>query len=146
MEVLGQQEPQPDQWAIAEWDHQQANLPQLVQDIKQGTASAVSDGSYKNNNGTSAFLLCAADVTNCIIGVNAVPGAPSEQSTYRSKLAGVSGILYWQSKYYVNNLTLPQAALKSDLTDNKHWKQPAETGHSKSISQISIYSRTYVQK
>ncbi len=93
MEVLRQQQPKPDQWAIAEWDHQQSNLPQLVHDIRQGTASAVSDGSYKNDNGTSAFLLCAADVTNCIIGVNAVPGSPSEQSAYRSELAGVSGIL-----------------------------------------------------
>jgi hypothetical protein len=93
MEVLRQQESKQDQWAIAEWDHHQANLPNLVRDIQQGTASAVSDGSYKNDNGTSAFLLCADDVDNCIIGVNAVPGAPSEQSAYRSELAGVSGIL-----------------------------------------------------
>jgi hypothetical protein len=93
MEVLRQQEPQQDQWAIAEWDHHQADLSKLASDIKQGTATAVSDGSYKNNNGTSAFLLCAETVDNCIIGVNAVPGAPAEQSAYRSELAGVSGIL-----------------------------------------------------
>jgi ribonuclease HI len=53
----------------------------------------VSDGSFKNSNGTSAFLLCSEEVENCIIGVNVVPGSITEQSAYRSKLAEVSSIL-----------------------------------------------------
>jgi hypothetical protein len=92
MKVIHQQEPKQDQWAIAEWDHYSMNLNQLVLNIQNGTASVIiGDGSYKNNNSTLAFLLCAEDIKNCIIGVNAVLGSPSEQSAYQSELAGVSG-------------------------------------------------------
>jgi hypothetical protein len=49
--------------------------------------------SFKNANGPSAFLICSNDVTYWIIGVNAVLGAPDEQSAYRSELARASGIL-----------------------------------------------------
>jgi hypothetical protein len=43
---------------IAKWDHHSTNLERLVLDIENGMASAISDGSYKDDNGTSAFLLC----------------------------------------------------------------------------------------
>jgi hypothetical protein len=94
LQALRLQEPKSNSWAIAEWDYSQTNLPELIQDIKAGTASAVSDGSFKNCNGTSAFMLCSERLENRIIGVNAVPGAADEQSAYRSELAGVSGSIH----------------------------------------------------
>ena len=78
LETIQKAQPSCDQWAIAQWDHSQTDLPQLVADIQAGSATAVSDGSFKNANGTSAFLICSKDVTNRIIGVNAVPGSPEE--------------------------------------------------------------------
>jgi hypothetical protein len=82
-----------DKWAIAEWDCTQGIAATIAEDIRSGKATAISDGSFKNENGTSAFLVCAEDDSKKIIGVNAVPGACKEQSAYRSELAGVSGIL-----------------------------------------------------
>ena len=91
---LCHQEPQSNKWAIAGWDYSQTNLLELAKDIQDGTASAVSDGSFKNSNRTSALMLCSNRIENRIIGVNAVPGAADEQSAYRSELAGVSGIIH----------------------------------------------------
>jgi hypothetical protein len=45
--------------------------------------------------GTPAFLLesDSPDTTNRLIGLNFIPGSPQEQSAYRSKLGGASGII-----------------------------------------------------
>jgi hypothetical protein len=66
----------------------------IVKDIQDGTASAFSDGSFKNCSGASAFMICSDPIANRIISINAVPGAADEQSAYRSELAGVSGIMH----------------------------------------------------
>lgn len=92
--VLRRQEPKCNQWAISEWDYSQTNLQELARDVTNGTATAISDGSYKNDSGTSAFMLCSERLDNRIIGVNTVPGNSTEQSAYRSELAGVSGIIH----------------------------------------------------
>ena len=73
----------------------------LAQGIISGQATAVNDGSYKEvlegdhqgHYGTSAFVLRGANRTAGALGVNAVPGNPDEQSSYRSELAGISGSL-----------------------------------------------------
>jgi hypothetical protein len=79
---------------ISKWDYSESNLTQLANDIQQGMVTAVSNGSYKNDNGTSAFLVCSETVSNQIFGVNAIPGNKDEQSAYsRSKLAGASSII-----------------------------------------------------
>ena len=61
--------------------------------IQDGTAIAVSDGSYKTEFGTSALALEGEDSTNRIVAVNVVPGDPTDQSSYRSELAGIFGIV-----------------------------------------------------
>ena len=63
--------------------------------IIRGTARAVSDGSFKNEMGTSASILfhTKSKDPNRIISVNSVPGNREEQSAYRSELAGISGSL-----------------------------------------------------
>ena len=62
--------------------------------ILAGTAYAVSDGSFKQQRGTSAFLLEGIDgETNRIVGFNEIPGAQEDQPPYRSELGGISGIL-----------------------------------------------------
>jgi hypothetical protein len=45
---------------------------QLGEDIKCGIETAVSNGLLKNKNSTLAFLVCAEDDSQRIIGVNAV--------------------------------------------------------------------------
>ena len=44
--------------------------------IKAGTAYAVSDGSYKDQRGTSAFLLQGpAGTKGSVLGMNEIPGS-----------------------------------------------------------------------
>jgi hypothetical protein len=62
--------------------------------IAAGTAYAVSDGSFKQKRGTSAFLLEGSDgEANRVIGMNEIPGEADEQSAYRSELGGISRVI-----------------------------------------------------
>jgi hypothetical protein len=64
-----------------------------VESIKRGNAIAVSDGSYKEGFGTSAFVIQSLSIGNRISGRNIPPGHSSIQSSYRSELAGIAGIV-----------------------------------------------------
>jgi hypothetical protein len=55
--------------------------------------SYVSDGLYKDRISTSGFVLRGSHRKLSAIGNNVVPGNPTEQSSYRSELAGISGTL-----------------------------------------------------
>ena len=65
--------------------------------ISVGTVVAVSDGSYDNSRqaGSSAFILAPNKDkgSDCLEGANFVTGLPDEQSSYRSELAGVLGVI-----------------------------------------------------
>jgi ribonuclease HI len=123
---LRHQEPKSNKWAIADWDYSQTDLLELATDIQEGTASAVSDGSFKNCNGTSAFMLCLDRIENRIIGVNAVPGAADEQSAYRSELAGVSGIIH-TLKLLCKKFQITQGSVQIGLDDDQALKAAAGT-------------------
>jgi hypothetical protein len=61
--------------------------------IIQGTAIAVSDGSFKDHQGTSAFNIEGSSDQGRCVGVNIVPGEKESQSPYRSELVGIAGAL-----------------------------------------------------
>jgi hypothetical protein len=84
--------PPLDQWAVADF-HSDDDGMTLAMGLIQGNATAVSDGSYKDNLGTSGFVLCGPRRKLAAIGSNVVPGNPDEQSSYRSELVGISGVL-----------------------------------------------------
>jgi hypothetical protein len=91
--VLDQRQEQ-DKWPVQLVDVVDNGLS-IAAAIICGDARAVSDGSFKNEMGTSASILChtRSKDPQRIISVNSVPGNKEEQSTYPSKLAGVSGSL-----------------------------------------------------
>jgi hypothetical protein len=84
-----------DQWAIQETsltDDGEA----IAKAISKGTAIAVSDGSYKDGRGTAGFILETSEnfeSKNRIVGVNSIPGEQEDQSSYRSEIGGVSGVV-----------------------------------------------------
>ena len=61
--------------------------------ILAGTAIAVSDGSFKDSFGTSAWTLRGQTNEQFLTGVNVVPGTDDDQSAFRSELAGIYGII-----------------------------------------------------
>jgi hypothetical protein len=123
---LRHQEPQSNKWAIADWDCSQTNLIELVKDIQDGTASAFSDGSFKNCSGASAFMICSDPIANRIISINAVPGAADEQSAYRSELAGVSGIMH-TLKLLCKKFKITQGSVQIGLDGDQALKVAAGT-------------------
>jgi ribonuclease HI len=93
VEALEREKPL-DKWAI-DTLHERDNGTALAAAILRGEAKAVSDGSFKNAQGTSASILFheSSKEPNRIVSVNSVPGNWNEQSAYRSELAGISGSL-----------------------------------------------------
>ena len=67
------------------------NLMNVVQAIQQELAVGISDGSYKEPFGTSAFTM-GSEISK-LIAVNMVPGDYRYHSAYRAELSGVAGIL-----------------------------------------------------
>ena len=71
----------------------------IAKGIRDGTARAVSDGSFNpvtpiGPSGTSALNISASNENADVLeAVNWVPGTVIDQSAYRSELAGVCGIL-----------------------------------------------------
>jgi hypothetical protein len=69
-----------------------ANLEEAWSASK-GSLSAVSDGSFKEQHGTAAWMIYVSE--SCIIrGTTITPGSPEVQSAYRSELIGLYGIAY----------------------------------------------------
>jgi hypothetical protein len=60
--------------------------------IRAGTCISVSDGSFKDQHGTAAWVIEAESSTHRCTGVNNTPGAPSDQSAYRSEVSELFGI------------------------------------------------------
>ena len=67
------------------------SIDTLIQDILQGKAVAVCDGSYFEQYATAAaaWTLSSADRVEWIEGSGIVPGVTSELNSYRAELAGL---------------------------------------------------------
>ena len=69
----------------------------IAHTISVGTAAAVSDGSYDDSRQAGSFVFIIAPNKDkgaeCLEGANFVTGLPEEQSSYRSELTGVLGVL-----------------------------------------------------
>ena len=66
----------------------------IAEAIHKGSAIAVSDGSYKNQFGTSAYVLESDTSDHCVVAVNVVLGDRQTQSPFQSKLAGLYRIVH----------------------------------------------------
>ncbi len=61
--------------------------------LQNGTAVAVSDGSYKFGFGTAAYVLEGPDSQHRILGQNQTPGPLKEGDSYRCELAGLYSVV-----------------------------------------------------
>jgi len=62
--------------------------------LTQGRGYAVSDGSYKDDNGSAAWIIEGPNSTLQLVGQLYTPGHPGDHSSFRSKVAGIVGVLY----------------------------------------------------
>jgi hypothetical protein len=65
----------------------------LAEAISKGIAIAVCDGSFKDEFGTAAYVLEGETSTNRIVVVLVTPGTDDNQSSYRSELSGIFGVV-----------------------------------------------------
>jgi hypothetical protein len=65
----------------------------LFWDLHHNTAQMVTDGSYKDSDGTAAWIIESQDGTEFIMGLSLVPGPCNIQNAYRSELTGILAIL-----------------------------------------------------
>ena len=83
-------------WAVHTVTQQtkgQDNGNNVAQAIRDGTARAVCDGSFKNGKGTAGFCMHGAVDKHQITGSHCTPGRKEDQCAYRSELGGVVGTL-----------------------------------------------------
>ena len=84
--------PRGDRWAVDVLGNND-NGRSVAMAILKGTARAISDGSFRDQLGTSSTVIYGDEEHNRMISVNAVPGHRQEQRAYRSELAGIKGAL-----------------------------------------------------
>jgi hypothetical protein len=66
---------------------------EIADALQEGTAAAVSNGSFKDAQGASAFIIEGSSSNGRLVGVNIMQGEEESQSPCRSKLGGVAGVL-----------------------------------------------------
>jgi hypothetical protein len=85
--------PESARWAVANATLTQGDYATLAQDIKNGDAIAVSDGSFKDQLGTAAWTIEGRDASpttkTSVEGSCVIPGNPEDQGAYRSELGGL---------------------------------------------------------
>ena len=70
-----------------------STIDDVVKSIKNGTAVVVSDGYFKDDFGTSYWIIENGKGTDMIVGIIDVPGYEDEYDAYRSEITGLYGIV-----------------------------------------------------
>ncbi len=86
-----------DQWAATNLKCEDEGVT-IAGTIRQGTAIAVSDGSYGAGFSTSGFVLTSRkkgtpSKVHPVTGSNIVPGSSEDHDSYRAELGGVMGVV-----------------------------------------------------
>lgn len=84
--------------------------------IQNGTAIVVSSGSSKESFGTAALIIEGNNETKHFIAVNVTLGHPEDQSSLRSELSGLFGILNGsQAICFVHNIQSGTITVRCDV-------------------------------
>jgi hypothetical protein len=76
-------------WAIEEVQLPADDGIELAQQVQEGTAKLICDGSYKGNIGTAAGASFSTAGKNNFIMKNQTPGRKEDMNSYRCELAGI---------------------------------------------------------
>jgi len=89
------------QWGIQHEIH--GSMEQLAEAICKGTAIAISDGSFQDQQGVAAWTIKGYNNSNQILGRGRTPSTPTDQSAYCSELFGLWGIFKALQKFSQEN-------------------------------------------
>jgi len=88
-------------------------ITSLRLDLWNGHGYAVSDGSYKSGNGAAAWIIEGMTAANRLTGVCYTPGCTDDNSSFRSELAGLLGLLHVLT-YWKPTIGKPQCCITCD--------------------------------
>jgi len=84
--------PNEARWAVQEWNESNdGSIP--AEAIRKGTAIGVSNGFFKDRFGTACLVEEGKDSDSRIVCTCIIPGERSDQSSYRSELGGLFGLM-----------------------------------------------------
>ncbi len=87
----------------------------LFNDILTGRGYAISDGSFKQNQGSAAWIIEGSGSTNRVLGECFTPGTDDDHSSFRSELAGIyTCLLFLHLCFPHNNTEKPEFYLACD--------------------------------
>jgi len=66
----------------------------LLNALTQGCGYAVSDGSYKDDNGSATWIIEGPNSTLRLVSQAYTPGHSGDHSLFQSKVARIIGVLY----------------------------------------------------
>lgn len=89
------------QWCLYGLSIQEEN--RLLEALKDGTAMAISDGSYKDTFGTAAWTIGNQETASIIAGKAVCPGAACDHDAYRGELAGIYSIMVIMERFCDNH-------------------------------------------
>ena len=108
-EITGLEPPIPDTPAHFEWLHFKTvhtdSIEDLLSDLINHSAIAVTDGSYKpfEETGAAAWTIESASGHQYVSGISLIPGSLSVQSAIRSELVGVLAILAYMDRLKIDH-------------------------------------------
>ena len=79
-------------WALASLTGPLADAA-IARAIICSTCIGISNGSFKEGHGTASWILVNREENQELVGDLVIPGAPSDQSSLRSELAGLYAIV-----------------------------------------------------
>jgi len=102
-------------YIIGNWD-------KLVREVTQGWGYAVSNSSFKAQQGVAAWIIKGLGLANCIIGECFAPGTNEDHSSFHSKLAGIYMCLLFTYYCFQHSLPInPPFYLACDGKSVLHW-------------------------
>ena len=110
------------QWAIEDISLPDDNGEEIANAILTGDGRCMSDGSLKDDFGTSAFTVLLKNATNRYEGQNRVPGEDDEQSSYRSELCGILGnLIIMNAICSIHGITEPCEMIVGSDSESALW-------------------------
>jgi hypothetical protein len=79
-------------WAVENAEFTEGDIARVATSLQQGTAIAVSDGSFKDKRGTASLIIIGEEDSRIRADVH-VPGEPCDQCSFRSEAAGMYAVV-----------------------------------------------------
>jgi len=119
-------------------------LQALLHQLSKGLGYAVSNSSFKAESGAAAWLIEGSNSSTRLIGNWHTPGELSDHSSFRSKVAGILGVLYSLTYFTPTTPTPPFRLACNSLSVVNRLQNPRPIEPTKPHADILIAAKTLI--